>query len=61
MNREQLAYRVPEFAKLISISRAKAYAAVASGEIPSIRLGRVVLVPADALKRLLDATQVEAR
>ena len=36
---DRLAYRVPEFAAAIGVSRAKAYEMVAEGRIPCIRLG----------------------
>ena len=49
----RLAYRVPEFAKLVGISRAGAYLAVQRGEIPSVRLGRVVLIPVEAVREFL--------
>jgi excisionase family DNA binding protein len=38
---ERLAYRVPEFAASIGVSRSKAYEMIASGEVPSIRVGKV--------------------
>lgn len=47
----KLTMSVSEAADWLGISRAFAYELVARGEIPSIRLGRRVLVPA---KRLLD-------
>lgn len=45
--------RVNEVAIELGISRASAYEAVARGEIPSIRIGRRVLVPTAALRRML--------
>lgn len=49
---EKLAYRVPEAAKLLDISRAQAYLLVARGQLPAIRLGgRSIRIPADALRR----------
>lgn len=50
---ERLTLTVEEAAGLIGISRAFAYEAVRRGEIPSIRIGRRVLVPRAALHRLL--------
>ena len=50
---ERLTLTVEEAAALIGISRAFAYEAVRRGEIPSIRIGRRVLVPRAALDRLL--------
>jgi excisionase family DNA binding protein len=46
---------VEEVARLLRIGRGTAYAAVRRGDIPSIRIGKRVLVPRAALERLLDA------
>jgi excisionase family DNA binding protein len=43
----------PETGRLLGLSKASTYAAVACGEIPSIRIGRRLLVPTAALRRLL--------
>ena len=40
---------VPEVAKLLRISRNLVYELVAQGVLPSIRLGRRILVPRDLL------------
>jgi excisionase family DNA binding protein len=53
---ERLTLTVEEAAATLGISRAFAYEAVRRGEIPSIRIGRRVLVPHAALNRLLSAT-----
>ena len=45
MNDEVILLTVPEAAKLLRISRNLAYELVARGEIPAIRLGRVIRVP----------------
>ena len=45
MNDEMMLLTVPEAAKLLRISRNLAYELVARGEIPAIRLGRVIRVP----------------
>ncbi len=52
---ERLTLTVEEAAQLLGISRSFAYEAVAAGELPSIRIGRRVLVPRGALERMLDA------
>ncbi len=52
---------VEDAAALLGVSRATAYAAVKSGEIPSIRVGRRVLVPTAALRRLLMLDEQIAR
>lgn len=51
---ERLTLTVEEAATLLGISRAFAYEAVRRGEIPSIRIGRRVLVPKAGLQRMLD-------
>ncbi len=40
---------VPEAAKLLRISRNLAYDLVARGEIPAVRLGRVIRIPRGSL------------
>ncbi len=45
---------VEQTAKVLSISRSAAYAAASSGEIPVIRIGRRLVVPTAALRRLLE-------
>jgi excisionase family DNA binding protein len=53
---ERLTLTVEEAARLLGISRAFAYEAVNAGSIPSIRIGRRILVPKAALERLLTAS-----
>ena len=48
---------VEEAAALLDIGRNSAYQAVASGQLPVIRIGRRLLVPRAALERLLADTQ----
>jgi excisionase family DNA binding protein len=45
---------VDQAARVIGIGRDAAYDAVRNGDIPSIRVGRRILVPIKALDRLLD-------
>ena len=49
----KMTYTVEEVAKLLGIGRNQAYEGVARNEIPSIRIGRRLLVPRAALERLL--------
>lgn len=49
-----LAVSVPEAARLLGISRGLAYELVARGELPSVRLGRRLVVPSHALVALVD-------
>lgn len=43
----------PDTGQILGLSKASAYAAAASGEIPTIRVGRRLLVPTAALRRML--------
>jgi excisionase family DNA binding protein len=54
VEQERLTLTVEEAAGLLSISRNLAYDLVAEGQIPSIRLGRRVLVPRQALYQMFD-------
>lgn len=49
-----LALSVPEAGRLLGIGRNTAYDAVRNGEIPSLRIGGRIVVPLQALLRLLD-------
>jgi len=51
---------VDEAARVLGIGRNGAYEAVARGEIPSIRIGKRILVPRRQLLELLDAPQKSA-
>ncbi len=51
---DRVVLTVNEVAKLLGLSRASAYQGVACGEIPSIRVGRRILVPRQALERMLE-------
>ena len=55
----RLTLTVEEAAQLLGISRAIAYEAVRRGEIPSIKIGRRILVPKAALHKLVGATDDE--
>jgi excisionase family DNA binding protein len=51
---QRLTISVEEAGHLLGISRGLAYMLVNRGDIPSIRLGRRIVVPRQALDRLLD-------
>ena len=51
---QRLTISVEEAGQLLGISRGLAYALVSRGDIPSIRLGRRIVVPRRALDQLLD-------
>jgi excisionase family DNA binding protein len=45
-----------EASVLLGVSKGTAYKAVHSGELPTIKIGRRILVPMDALERLLEGS-----
>ncbi len=51
---------VPETARVLRIGRNLAYELVARGEIPSVRLGRVIRVPRTALDAWLQRRPTSA-
>jgi excisionase family DNA binding protein len=51
---EKLLLRASEAQRLLSLSRSTIYAMIASGELPSVRIGRAVRVPVDALKQWVE-------
>lgn len=55
----RLVFTVEEAATLLGISRSFAYEAVQRGEIPSMRIGKRILVPKAALQRLLDVQSIK--
>jgi excisionase family DNA binding protein len=57
---EPMTYRVTEAAAALGVSRSTAYELISSGTIPSVRVGRCVRVPVDALRAWLNR-QLESR
>ena len=57
---DKLTYTVTEAAELLGIGWSAAYEAARSGEIPTIRIGKRILVPLPALKRLLEQDRGES-
>jgi excisionase family DNA binding protein len=47
VSRGALGYSVEQAGKLLGISKSSAYAGVASGDIPSARVGHLLIVPRD--------------
>jgi excisionase family DNA binding protein len=50
---DRLVYTVPEAGRLLGLGRNSAYAAAERGDIPTIRIGRLLLVPKIPLHRML--------
>ena len=47
-------HTVPEAGEILGLGRNGAYEAARTGELPTIRFGRRIVVPKAALKRLLE-------
>ena len=47
---EQMLLSPPEVAQALRIGRAKVYALMASGDLPAVRIGRVLRVPVEVLR-----------
>ena len=60
MDNERLTLTVNEVARVLGISRGLAYSMVKTGEIPSVRFGKRVLIPRRALEKLLEQGQIAA-
>ena len=52
-NTERLPMTIPEAARLLGISRNSGYQAASRGGIPTVRVGRLLLVPVARLRALL--------
>jgi hypothetical protein len=46
-------FEVPEAGQILGLSRAASYIAAANGDLPTIRIGKRLIVPRIALERLL--------
>jgi excisionase family DNA binding protein len=51
---ECLVMTVPEAGRVLGLGRNAAYEAARRGELPTIRIGRLIRVPKEALKGMLD-------
>lgn len=61
MSDNRLTLTVEEAAEILGISRAFAYNLVKTEQLPSVRLGRRLVVPRRALERLLHADRGHGR
>jgi excisionase family DNA binding protein len=52
----RLVYTVPEAGRLLGLGRNAAYDAAKRGDIPTLRIGRLLLVPKIPLHRMLEMT-----
>lgn len=54
-------YDVEEVAQLLGLGRSATYAAVSRGEIPSLRIGRRIVIPHAAVQKLLNGDNAAFR
>ena len=57
---DKLLLRPAEAAEAIGVGRSKVYELLASGELPSIRVGSSIRVPVDALREWIAAQRTSA-
>ncbi|WP_041458719.1 excisionase family DNA-binding protein [Ammonifex degensii] len=50
---DRIAYSIPEFAAAVGLGKSLIYELVKRGEIPSIRVGRRILIPRSAAEEWL--------
>ena len=56
---ERLLLRPSEAAEVLGMGRTKVYAMLASGELPSVRIGKSVRIPVEALRRWIQDQTAE--
>jgi len=56
---EPLVLTVEQARKLLGLSRGLMYQAINNGQIPSLRIGRRILIPCAALDRLLEGNETK--
>ena len=61
MGSEKETLTVKEVAEVLGIGRGLAYRMAQGGELPTLRLGRRLLIPRPALNRLLGAQTTETK
>jgi len=57
---EPLVLTVEQARKLLGLSRGLMYQAINNGQIPSLRIGRRILIPCAALDRLLEGNETNS-
>jgi excisionase family DNA binding protein len=58
---DKLLLRPAETAEILGIARSRAYALIASGELPCVRIGKSVRVPIESLRAWVSSRQIEAQ
>lgn len=57
-NDDRLVYEVPEAGAMLGLTRNASYAAAARGDIPTIRIGKLLRVPKAAFRKMLEQAGV---
>ena len=60
MSVERQVYSVVEAGQVLGLSKNSAYEAVRNGQIPAIRIGGKLIVPKQAVDRMLGAAEVKS-
>ena len=60
-NNEILVYTVPQAGAMLGLTRNGSYAAAARGDIPTIKIGKLLRVPRIAIDRMLEGTGAVGR
>jgi excisionase family DNA binding protein len=55
----RLVYEVPEAGEMLGLTRNAAYAAAKRGDIPTIRIGKLIRVPKAAFNQMLERAGVK--
>ncbi len=58
---EKLLLKPAEAMEQLGVGRSRIYEMLACGELPSIRIGRSIRIPADALRRWVEECQFESQ
>jgi excisionase family DNA binding protein len=53
-NNKRLVVNVKEASELLGLSRASTYQGISTGEIPSIKVGKRILIPLIRLEKIMD-------
>lgn len=56
---ERLLLRPAEVTEILGMGRSRIYEMLATGELPSLRIGRCIRIPSDALKQWITKRQFE--
>jgi len=57
MENQKLLIRPVEAATLLSVSRSSIYELIASGAVPSVRIGRMLRIPVAAIRKLAERSE----